>query len=87
METNFDTVSDWFVLQAGFKVYGRCPLCHSPRLSYHKTRRPGLTGISQASKGFTPICIDCGKNLPERLSHNQKPAEKKLSSIQTDYNV
>lgn len=65
MDTDF--VSGWFVVEAG-KVYGRCPVCHSPRIAYHKIRKPGLKGISMTSKGITPSCVDCGKSLPN-LQH------------------
>jgi DNA-directed RNA polymerase subunit RPC12/RpoP len=67
MSTEVDTVSGWFVLNAGFKVYGRCPACHSPRISFHKIRTPGLKGISAASKGLIPVCVDCGKSLPTKV--------------------
>lgn len=60
MITDTDTVSSWFVLNGGFKVYGRCPACHSPRISYHKARIAG-------HKGIAPACIDCGKCLPVRF--------------------
>lgn len=66
-----DTVSGWFVLNCG-KVYGRCPGCHSPRLSYFKSRKPGLKGICSTSKGIAPACMDCGKSLPIVKSHLSK---------------
>ena len=66
MNFDIDTVSGWFILSGGCKVHARCPACHSPRISYHKVRRPGLTGISPASKGLTPACMDCGKSLPNQ---------------------
>ncbi len=72
MGTEADTLSGWFVLNSGFKVYGRCPSCHSPNISYFKERRTGLKGISSQSKGLTPVCIDCGKCLP---TQNKKEAK------------
>lgn len=71
MNSEFDTVSGWFVFSAG-KVYGRCPSCHSPRIAYHKERRTGLKGISHMSKGLTPACVDCGKSLPTQSSKETK---------------
>jgi hypothetical protein len=72
MNSDNDTVTGWFVLNSGFKVYGRCPNCHSPRIAYHKERRPGLKGISIASTGLTPACVDCGKSLPTQLNKEKK---------------
>lgn len=65
MDLQNDTVSRWFVLNSGFKVHGRCPLCHSPNLSYYKERHPGLKGISRRSQGISPVCIDCGHAQPK----------------------
>lgn len=64
MDNDSGLVSGWFVLNSGFKVYGRCSHCFSPRLAYHKDRMTGLKGISQSSKGITPACLDCGHGLP-----------------------
>jgi DNA-directed RNA polymerase subunit RPC12/RpoP len=72
MDMEADTVSGWFVLNAGFKVYGRCPRCQSHRIAYHKVRTPGLKGISATSKGLIPVCTDCGKNLPTQMSKECK---------------
>lgn len=78
MET--DTVSGWFILNSGFKVYGRCPVCQSPRISYHKDRKPGLKGISSSSQGLTPACMDCGKSLPTQVNREQKQIQFKLET-------
>lgn len=72
MNFDNDTVSGWFTLNAGFKVYGRCPACHSPRISFHKTRVPGLKGISASSQGLTPACVDCGTGLPTQRHHQRR---------------
>ena len=81
MGADTETVTGWFVLNSGFKVYGRCPACNSPHISYHKVRRQGLRGISAASQGITPVCIDCGKGLPTRAPKDQKqPNFKKKSA-------
>lgn len=72
MNIESDIVSGWFVSSAG-KVYGRCPSCHSPNIAYHKTRTPGLRGISAFSKGITPACMDCGKSMPTLKKNEQKP--------------
>lgn len=77
MGTDSDTMSGWFVLKAGFKVYGRCPDCHSPDISFYKERRTGLKGISSSSQGLTPVCLDCGKNLPTQNKKNDKPVVMK----------
>lgn len=61
-----ERVSGWFVLKSGFKVQVSCPVCHSSNVSYYCHRRPGLRGISHLSHGFTPACLDCGKNLPNQ---------------------
>lgn len=74
---DFDTVSGWFTKTAGFKVYGRCPACHSPRIAYYKNRQPGLTGISHKSQGIMPACIDCGKSLPQQVSQPRKTIIKR----------
>jgi hypothetical protein len=66
MGTEAETTSSWFVLNGGFKVYGRCPRCASPRISYYKERVSGLRGISAQSKGLVPVCIDCEQALPTR---------------------
>ena len=71
MIKELETSTGWFVLSAG-KVYGRCPACHSPHISYHKTRRPGLIGVSAASTGLTPACMDCGKSLPTQIQKEKK---------------
>lgn len=73
MDMESETVSGWFVLNSGFKVYGRCPACHSPNISFHRTRFEGLKGISATSKGITPVCIDCGKGLPNKIPKETKP--------------
>jgi hypothetical protein len=85
MGTDSDTISGWFVLNAGFKVYGRCPQCHSTHISFYKERRTGLKGISHLSKGLTPVCLDCGKNLPTQNNSQQKPValKKNTSAIKT----
>ncbi|HXH74733.1 MAG TPA: hypothetical protein VNJ08_07190 [Bacteriovoracaceae bacterium] len=75
MNKEVDTVSSWFVVGSG-KVYGRCPACYSQNISYHKTRAPGLRGISSSSKGLSPACMDCGQSLPTQLS---KKDQKQLS--------
>lgn len=72
MGNEADTISGWFVLNAGFKVYGRCPDCHSPRISFYKERRSGLKGISHMSTGITPVCLDCGKSLPTQKTKTEK---------------
>jgi transposase-like protein len=73
-----ETVSSWFVLNSGFKVQATCPSCHSPNVSYHRVRMPGLKGISHNSHGFTPACLDCGKNLPnQREKSARKPDQRK----------
>lgn len=72
MKMDNDTISGWFVLNAGFKVYGRCPACHSPNISYYKNRYPGLKGISASSKGLSPVCIDCGHSLPTQVEKEKK---------------
>lgn len=76
-----ETVTGWFVLNSGFKVQASCPSCHSHNVSYYCTRRPGLKGISHMSHGFTPACLDCGKNLPNQTEKNLKklaPKKKKF---------
>lgn len=78
MDLESETVSGWFVLNSGFKVYGRCPACHSPNISFHKTRMTGLKGISLQSKGLSPVCIDCGKGLPNKAQKETKPLPKKI---------
>ena len=78
MDTESDTVSGWFVLNAGLKVYGRCPSCHSPRISYHKCRKTGLKGISHLSHGLSPVCVDCGKGLPTQVKPEPKQIPKKI---------
>jgi predicted Zn-ribbon and HTH transcriptional regulator len=78
MNMDSDTVSGWFILNSGFKVYGRCPACHSPRIAYHKTRVQGLKGISASSKGLTPACVDCGKSLPTQLNKESKTPQPKI---------
>ena len=82
MGTESDTVSGWFVLNTGFKVYGRCPHCHSPDLSYYKERRTGLKGISAASQGLTPVCLNCGLGLPVQRKRGEKmiPVRKEVSN-------
>lgn len=86
MDKEVDTVSGWFVLRAGFKVSGRCPVCHSTHISYHKTRTPGLKGISASSKGITPACMNCGKSLPTQLSKkDQKQLLLKTKIQRTRY--
>lgn len=72
MGSEIDTVSGWFVLNAGFKVYGRCPDCHSPRISFYTNRSPGMKGMSYTSKGLIPVCTDCGKSLPTKVTKEQK---------------
>jgi hypothetical protein len=72
MSSDSDIVSGWFVLNAGFKVQARCPACHSPNVSYHKSRRMGLKGISSKSQGLTPACMDCEKNLPTKVQKESK---------------
>lgn len=85
MGNDSEIVSGWFVLNSGFKVYGRCLQCSSPRLAYHKDRVTGLKGISNNSKGITPACLDCGHGFPhqrkEKLkSPSKKPQTKSVSS-------
>lgn len=81
MDLENETVSGWFVLNSGFKVYGRCPACHSPRLSYFKIRTPGMKGISPGSQGLSPVCIDCGKSFPkEQKSENKKIIPKSIKA-------
>lgn len=65
-------MSGWFVLNSGFKVYGRCPVCHSPHIGYHKERPNGLKGISVRARGLTPACLDCGKSLPTQSQQEAK---------------
>lgn len=79
MGAELDTISGWFVLNAGFKVYGRCPHCQSPNISFYKERRTGLKGISSVSKGITPVCLDCGHSLPtqQKKAEKQTPISKK----------
>lgn len=72
MEIECDMISSWFTLNSGFKVYGRCPGCFSPNISYQKMRRSGLTGISPGTTGLTPVCLDCGKGLPSHLNKDKK---------------
>lgn len=78
MNSNDDTLNGWFTLNAGFKVQGRCPACHSHNIAYHKVRRPGLKGISSASTGLTPACMDCGKNMP---TQNDKEKKKNPAKV------
>lgn len=85
MNTEADTLSGWFVLNSGFKVYGRCPGCHSPNISYHKVRVTGLRGISQQSKGLIPVCLDCGKSLPTKAPKETKPASKTIKVNSTRF--
>src|SRR5688500_8315122 len=73
MSADTDTVAGWFVLNAGFKVSAVCPACSSPRISYYKVRQTGLKGISSASKGLTPACVDCGKGLPAQILKGPRP--------------
>ncbi len=76
-----DSTSTWFVLNSGFKVQARCPSCQSPNVSYHRTRHPGLKGISHNTRGFAPACLDCGKNLPNQNDKTPKfvnPRKKKF---------
>jgi hypothetical protein len=77
------TVSNWFVLNSGFKVQATCPSCHSPNVSYYRVRHPGLKGISMSSRGFVPACLDCGKNLPnqnDKTPKFQNPRKKKFKN-------
>lgn len=78
MSTDTDTSSGWFTLNSGFKVHGRCPSCHSPRISFYKTRTQGMKGISKSSQGLIPVCMDCGKNLPTQISKEQKKFQSKM---------
>jgi transposase-like protein len=85
MNTDSENVSGWFVLNAGFKVQVRCPACHSPNVSYHKVRRMGLKGISAKSRGLTPACMDCGKNLPTKVEKEGKKLSAPVKCGQTMY--
>lgn len=78
MSIDTEAVTGWFTLNAGFKVYGRCPACHSPRISFHKTRTQGMKGISKSSQGLIPVCTDCGKNLPTHITKEQKKFQPKM---------
>lgn len=78
MNNDTDSVNGWFTLNSGFKVYGRCPACQSPRISFHKVRTQGMKGISASSKGLIPVCVDCGKNLPTQISKEQKKFQPKM---------
>jgi DNA-directed RNA polymerase subunit RPC12/RpoP len=82
-EMNMDngTASGWFTLRAGFQVEGRCPVCHSKNISFYKIRTTGLSGISASSKGLTPVCVDCGKDLPTQYSQDVKNLQKKTRTI------
>ncbi len=77
MNNDTESVNGWFTLSSG-KVYGRCPACHSPRISFHKMRTQGMKGISPSSKGLIPVCVDCGKNLPTQISKEQKKFQTKM---------
>lgn len=77
MGTDSDTMSGWFVLKAGFKVHGRCPDCHSPNISFYKERITGMKGISPSSKGLTPVCLECGKNLPQPKKRSERLHQRK----------
>jgi hypothetical protein len=85
MNTDLDTVSGWFTLNAGFKVYGRCPACSSPRIAYYAKRHPGLKGISVNSKGITPACLDCGKSLPIQKRQEEKNSKRIAKIISTRF--
>jgi len=76
MSNESKTVSAWFKTKSGFKVYAACPACQSSNISYFKTRKDGLKGISTKSRGLTPVCIDCGRNFPsmnspQKVNHQQ----------------
>ena len=85
MHTQLDSQSDWFVLNSGFKVQGRCPHCDSQNISFYKERPSGLKGISFRSKGLTPACLDCGKGLPAPKKEVAKPCPSTLRKIQKTY--
>ncbi len=85
MGNDSEIVSGWFVLNSGFKVYGRCSHCSSPNIAYHKDRMTGLKGISSNSKGISPACLDCGHGLPPQGKRKakaplRKPRSKRVSS-------
>jgi predicted RNA-binding Zn-ribbon protein involved in translation (DUF1610 family) len=63
-----DTISRWYVMNQGFKVYNECPKCGESHIEYHKARMVGYQGI--AAK-----CIDCGKELPVRFKAVRKTRE------------
>ncbi len=74
-------IEGWFVLNAGFKAKVQCPHCHSQNVSYYKIRTTGLKGISASSKGLTPVCLECGKNLPTQYSRELKQLQTKTKTI------
>lgn len=39
MGNELETLSNWFILNAGYNVYGMCPVCFSQRIAYHKERK------------------------------------------------
>ncbi len=58
-----DTVTAWYVLNKGFKIYPECTSCKSKQVSYHKVREPGFAGIMSK-------CMDCSKIMPTRMKAN-----------------
>lgn len=85
MHTQSETLSNWFVLNSGFKVQGRCPHCDSQNISFYKERPQGLKGISFRSKGLTPACLDCGKGLPAPKKDQGRLSPLPSRKIQKSY--
>jgi hypothetical protein len=45
----------------------------------------GLKGISAKSRGLTPACMDCGKNLPTKVEKEEKKLSAPVKCGQTMY--
>lgn len=64
------TVSEWYVVNKGLKVYSSCPKCEHTNVIYRRAWMKGMYGIA-------PECSVCRKLFPVRMKQNKVSPQKK----------
>jgi hypothetical protein len=64
-----ETVSEWYVVNKGLKVYSSCPKCENTNVIYRRAWMKGMYGIA-------PECNACRKLFPVRMKPNNAGSKK-----------
>lgn len=74
-----ESVSEWYVVNKGLKVYTSCPKCENTNVVYRRAWMKGMYGVA-------PECGTCRKLFPVRMKQKTVNQNKNNSMMRAGGN-